>query len=104
MPYSNGAPPWSAPPRRRFGLRRLGAAIVGWNLANGNLKELCEAHDVTRFKNLIFKHPFLGNIDGVATISFIGLPRAPSLQTDSGSAEKDRADVQRVRSLRPGGL
>ena len=25
-----------------------------------------------RFRNLVFTHPFLGEIDGVATVSFIG--------------------------------
>ena len=47
-------------------------AIQNFARARGNLKALCEAHDVSRFRNLIFKHPFLGNINGVATISFIG--------------------------------
>jgi hypothetical protein len=47
-------------------------AIQNFDHARRNFKALCAAHDVSRFKNLIFKHPFLGNIDGVATISFIG--------------------------------
>ncbi len=47
-------------------------AIQNFDHARRNFKALCDAHDVSRFKNLIFKHPFLGNIDGVATISFIG--------------------------------
>jgi DinB family protein len=49
-----------------------GVAIQNLDRARQNLKALCQAHDVNRFRNLIFKHPFLGNIDGVATISFIG--------------------------------
>jgi hypothetical protein len=36
------------------------------------LKGLCAAHGDERFRNLIFKHPFLGELDGVATVSFIG--------------------------------
>ncbi|HYJ87693.1 MAG TPA: DinB family protein [Pyrinomonadaceae bacterium] len=47
-------------------------AIQNFEQARRKLKALCDAHDVSRFKNLIFKHPFLGDIDGVATISFIG--------------------------------
>lgn len=37
-----------------------------------NLKTLCAAHGNKRFRNLVFKHPFLGEIDGVATVSFVG--------------------------------
>jgi hypothetical protein len=47
-------------------------AIQSLDRARRNLKALCEAHDVSRFRNLIFKHPFLGEMDGVATISFVG--------------------------------
>jgi hypothetical protein len=48
------------------------AAIDNFNRARGSLKQLCSTHGHDRFKKLIFKHPFLGEIDGVATISFIG--------------------------------
>jgi hypothetical protein len=37
-----------------------------------SLKTLCAMHGNDRFRNLIFKHPVLGNIDGVAAVSFIG--------------------------------
>lgn len=47
------------------------AAIEALQTARAKLKLFCEAHDVNRFRKLIFKHPFLGEIDGVATISFI---------------------------------
>lgn len=47
-------------------------AIQELDHARSKLKALCDAHDVSRFRNLIFKHPFLGDIDGVATISFVG--------------------------------
>lgn len=47
-------------------------AIENFDRARSNLKALCAAHDEERFRNLVFKHPFLGEIDGVATISFIG--------------------------------
>jgi hypothetical protein len=36
------------------------------------LKTLCATHGRNRLKKLIFKHPFLGDIDGVATIAFVG--------------------------------
>jgi len=47
-------------------------AIENFDGARRNLKTLCAAHPEERFRNLVFKHPFLGEIDGVATISFIG--------------------------------
>ena len=48
------------------------SAIQSLELARRNLKAFCDQHDVDRFRNLVFKHPFLGEIDGVATIAFIG--------------------------------
>jgi hypothetical protein len=47
-------------------------AIENFNHARDSLKQLCSTHGPDRFKQLVFKHPFLGDIDGVATISFIG--------------------------------
>ena len=47
-------------------------AIENFNRARNSLKELCAAHGQDRFRKLVFKHPFLGDIDGVATISFVG--------------------------------
>ena len=47
-------------------------AIENFNNARAALKQLCAVHGNDRFRQLIFKHPFLGEIDGVATISFIG--------------------------------
>ena len=46
--------------------------IENYNAARNKLKELCATHGQQRFKQIIFKHPFLGEIDGSATISFIG--------------------------------
>ena len=46
--------------------------IENFNRARNSLKQLCSTHGHDRFKKLVFKHPFLGDIDGVATISFIG--------------------------------
>src|SRR5256885_12420783 len=47
-------------------------AIETFNCARNSLKTLCAAHGHDRFRKLVFKHPFLGDIDGVATISFVG--------------------------------
>ena len=47
------------------------AAIQALQSARQKLKSFCDSHDQARFRTLIFKHPFLGDIDGVATISFV---------------------------------
>jgi hypothetical protein len=47
-------------------------AIENFNRARNSLKQLCATHGHDRFRKLVFKHPFLGDIDGVATISFVG--------------------------------
>lgn len=47
-------------------------ALENFARTRSNLKALCAAHDSDRFRQLIFKHPFIGEIDGVATVSFIG--------------------------------
>jgi hypothetical protein len=47
-------------------------AIENFGRTRESLKTLCATHGEDRFRNLIFKHPFLGEIDGVATVSFIG--------------------------------
>jgi hypothetical protein len=46
--------------------------IENFNRARSSLKQLCASHGHDRFRKLVFKHPFLGDIDGVATISFVG--------------------------------
>jgi hypothetical protein len=56
--------PLDAPPRDR--------AIENYDRTRASLKALCATHGADRFRNLVFKHPFLGEIDGVATISFLG--------------------------------
>ncbi len=48
------------------------AGIENLDRTRATLKKLCATHGHERFRQLIFKHPFLGNIDGVATVSFIG--------------------------------
>ena len=46
--------------------------IENYNTARNRLKELCSLHGEQRFRQAVFKHPFLGDIHGLATISFIG--------------------------------
>ena len=46
--------------------------IANYDAARSRLKELCSTHGRNRLRQVIFKHPFLGEIDGTATISFIG--------------------------------
>jgi hypothetical protein len=47
-------------------------ALGNFESTRANLKALCENHGTERLRNLVFTHPFLGEIDGVATISFVG--------------------------------
>jgi hypothetical protein len=47
-------------------------AIANYNRARNDLKNLCATHGNDRFRHIVFKHPFLGEIDGVATVSFVG--------------------------------
>ena len=46
--------------------------IANYDGVRTRLKELCSTHGQDRFKQVVFKHPFLGEIDGPATISFLG--------------------------------
>ena len=47
-------------------------AIANYNRARNDLKHLCKTHGNNRFRQIVFKHPFLGELDGVATVSFVG--------------------------------
>lgn len=47
-------------------------ALKNFDRTRANLRALCDAHGEQRFRNLVFRHPFLGEIDGVAAISFMG--------------------------------
>ena len=47
-------------------------ALSNFDRTRDSLKALCATHGTERFRNVVFKHPFLGEIDGVATVSFIG--------------------------------
>jgi hypothetical protein len=46
--------------------------IENFNATRARLKALCATHERARLRQVIFKHPFLGPIDGAATISFVG--------------------------------
>jgi DinB superfamily len=46
--------------------------IEAYNQARSRLKELCSTYGAARLEETTFKHPFLGEISGVATISFVG--------------------------------
>jgi uncharacterized damage-inducible protein DinB len=46
-------------------------AVENFGRTRESLKTLCSTHS-NRFRNVIFKHPFLGDMDGEATVSFIG--------------------------------
>ncbi len=47
-------------------------ALDELNRARSELKAFCSRHGESRFRTIVFKHPFLGPIDGVATVSFVG--------------------------------
>jgi len=47
-------------------------AIANYDATRSRLKELCSIHGRNRLKQVVFKNPFFGEIDGTATISFIG--------------------------------
>lgn len=47
------------------------ANIANYNAVRNKLKALYATHGEKRFKQTVFKHPFLGEIHGLATISFV---------------------------------
>jgi uncharacterized damage-inducible protein DinB len=49
-----------------------GVAIDEYNNARDRLKDLCARSGEQRLRSTTFKHPFLGEISGVATVSFVG--------------------------------
>ena len=48
------------------------AVLANYNGARQALKDLCNSHGLKRFRTLVFNHPFLGRIDGAATVAFVG--------------------------------
>ena len=59
-----GVQPLNPPPKEQL--------IENFNATRAHLKALCATHESARLRQVIFKHPFLGPIDGPATISFVG--------------------------------
>ena len=59
-----GVQPLDPPPKEQL--------LENFNATRARLKSLCAEHDQARLRQIIFKHPFLGPIDGAATISFVG--------------------------------
>jgi hypothetical protein len=47
-------------------------SIANYNAVRTRLKELYSHHGAARLRQTIFNHPFLGEINGLATISFVG--------------------------------
>src|SRR6266542_1292021 len=71
--------------------------ISKYNAVRNRLKELYQTHGEKRIRQTVFKHPLLGEIHGLATISFVGYHELQALQTDSRSAEEAR----NVREILP---
>jgi DinB superfamily len=46
--------------------------IANYDALRTKLKELCFSHGEDRLKRLVFKHIALGEIDGIAAVSFVG--------------------------------
>jgi DinB superfamily len=46
--------------------------IANYNAARSRLKDLCSTHGRSRLQQSVFKHPFLGEIDGTALVSSVG--------------------------------
>jgi len=61
-----------AKPEEVIACRGKDEAIANYNRARNDLKNLCARQGNDRFRQIIFKHPFLGEIDGVAAVSFVG--------------------------------
>jgi hypothetical protein len=48
------------------------ANIAAYDATRNKLKDICATSGHERLRQVIFKHPFLGAISGVATVSFVG--------------------------------
>ncbi len=47
-------------------------SLANFNETRSQPKALCAAHGRDRLRQTVFKHPFLGKINGVAAVSFLG--------------------------------
>jgi hypothetical protein len=65
-------PEAKAAPEEVLSLPGKDEAIANYNRARNDLKNLCTTQGEDRFRQIVFKHPFLGEIDGVAAVSFVG--------------------------------
>ncbi|HEV7683210.1 MAG TPA: DinB family protein [Pyrinomonadaceae bacterium] len=50
----------------------LEVALQNFEQVRNSLKTLCAEHGTERFRNIVFKNFLVGEIDGVATVSFVG--------------------------------
>lgn len=64
-------PETNAAPAEASEIPGQAAAIANYNRARNDLKTLCATHGSNRLRQIVFKHPFLGEIDGIATVSFV---------------------------------
>lgn len=48
------------------------AGLEQLSRSRAQLKALCDQHGEQRLRTVVFKHPFLGPIGGVAAVSFVG--------------------------------
>ena len=55
-------------------------ALQNFDQVRNGLKELCAEHGTQRFRNIVFKNFLIGEIDGVATVSFVGYHEQRHLQ------------------------
>ena|SRR5688572_18633531 len=62
--------------------------IANYDIARKRLKALYETHGPDRLKQVTFKHPFLGDITGLATISFVGYHELRHLKQIRETIEK----------------
>ena len=69
-------------------------AIESIERTRSGLKQLCETHGAGRLRNVVFKHPFLGDISGLATISFLGYHEQRHLK-------QIREVLQKVGTVKP---
>ena len=76
------------------------AAIANFDRIRESLKAFCDAHGKARLRNVIFKHPFLGETRWRGCGFVSRLPRAASHQTDSRSLAETKLAATRQNHLR----
>ena len=53
------------------GFNNTHESMKSWESCRTELKELCATLDAKRLRQMAFRHPFLGDINGVAAISMV---------------------------------